>query len=294
MKIATFKEGQIEKFGVMEEDKLIDVQFVSDVLSDVIKDREFPVVYSMAEFISGWEEVKTMLKVAKKTFGKEFYKLFTVKDAKFGAPISRESKIICLGKNYKAHAKETGSEIPEEPILFGKFSDCAIANKDKIKYPSFATRIDPEIELAVVIGDVCKNVSAKDAMDCVFGYTIANDVTERELEYKDMKEGHPWFRSKNFDMAMPIGPYIVTKDEIKNPHNLKIQLSVNEKVRQKGNTRNMIFKIDYLISYISKYLTLYPGDIISTGTVSGIAPVNKGDKIVCEIEKIGKLENKVS
>ena len=293
MKIATFREGEIEKFGVMEDNTLIDVQFVSDVMSDVVKNREFPVVYSMAEFISQWVEVKSMLNSAKRIFGKEFYKLFSVKKAKLGAPISRESKIICLGKNYKAHAKETGAEIPKEPILFGKFSDCAIANGEKVRYPKFATRIDPEIELAVVIGDVCKNVSARNAMGCVFGYTIANDVTERELEYKDMKEGHPWFRSKNFNTAMPIGPYIVTKDEIKNPHNLKVQLSVNGKVRQKGNTRDMIFKIDYLISYISKYLTLYPGDIISTGTVSGIAPVNKGDKIICEIERIGKLENKI-
>ena len=294
MKIVTFREGHIEKFGIMDGEKLIDVQFISDVLSDVIKDKEFPVVYSMTEFISQWKEIKSMLKLAKKTFGKEFYKLFTVKKAKIGAPVSRESKIICLGKNYSAHAKETGSDIPKEPIIFGKFADCAIANNEKIKYPSFATRVDPEIELAVVIGKVCKNVKVSEAMECVFGYTIANDVTERNIEYKDAKEGHPWFRSKNFDTAMPIGPHIVTKDEIKNPQNLKIKLSVNGKTRQQGSTKDMIFKINYLISYISKYFTMYPGDIISTGTVAGIAPIKKGDKIVCEIEKIGKLENNVS
>ncbi len=293
MKIATFTEGQIEKIGIIEEGKVIDVQFISDILSDLFKDREFPVAYSLSEFISDWNEIKKMLKLAKKTFGTELYKLFTVKKARLGAPVSRESKIICLGKNYKAHAKETGAEIPKEPILFGKFADCAIANKDKIKYPSLATRVDPEIELAVVIGKVCKNVTVKNAMNYIFGYTIANDVTKRNLEYKDMKVGNPWFRSKNFDTAMPIGPYIVTKDEIKNPHNLKIKLSVNGKTRQEGNTKDMIFKIDYLISYISKYFTLYPGDIISTGTVSGIAPIIKGDKIVCEIEKIGNLENEV-
>jgi len=108
-----------------------------------------------------------------------------------------------------------------------------------------------------------------------------------------MKKGEPWFRSKNFDTSMPIGPYIVTKDKIKNPHNLSIELSVNGKVRQKGNTKDMIFKIDYLIHYITQYLTLYPGDIISTGTVSGIAPIKKGDRVVCKIEKIGILKNKL-
>jgi 2-keto-4-pentenoate hydratase/2-oxohepta-3-ene-1,7-dioic acid hydratase in catechol pathway len=130
-------------------------------------------------------------------------------------------------------------------------------------------------------------------MDYVFGYTIANDVTERELEYADMKKGWPWFRSKNFDAALPLGPWIVTKDEIPDPHNLELELTVNGEVRQKGNTKDMIFKINELVSFITKYLTLYPGDIISTGTVSGIAPIERGDEIVCKIEKIGELRNKV-
>ncbi len=207
--------------------------------------------------------------------------------------MGRESKIICLGKNYSAHAKETGSSIPEAPILFGKFADCTVANGNPIIYPASAKRIDPEVELAVVIGKTGKNIPIKNAMEYVFGYTIANDITEREMEYSDMKKGQPWFRSKNFDTAMPIGPYIVTKDEIRNPHKLSIGLSVNGKVRQKGNTEDMIFKINYLIYYISQYLTLYPGDIISTGTVSGIAPVKKGDVIECYIEKIGTLKNRI-
>ena len=293
MKIVTFREGQIEKVGVMMNDKIIDVQFVSDVLSDLVKNREFPVVYSLTEFISQWEDIKKMLKLAEKTFNGNFYKLFSVKKAKLAAPISRESKIICLGKNYAAHAKETGADVPTEPIIFGKFADCVVANGENVKYPDFAKRIDPEAELAVVIGKVCKNVKKRKAMDCVFGYTIANDVTERELEYADMKEGHPWFRSKNFDSSMPLGPFIVTKDEVKNPHNLNISLYVNGKLRQQGNTKDMIFKIDELISYISSYLTLYPGDIISTGTVSGIGPVEKGDFVSCQISKIGKLENRI-
>jgi 2-keto-4-pentenoate hydratase/2-oxohepta-3-ene-1,7-dioic acid hydratase in catechol pathway len=292
MKIVMFREAGIEKPGIMENGKIFDVQLMSDILSDLTH-KEYPVVYSMVELIDSFEEIKKMVRASKKMFGEKYEALFSVKKTQLGAPISRESKIICLGKNYAEHAKETGANIPKEPILFGKFPDCAIADGEKIHYPKYATRIDPEIELAVVIGKACKNVKKKDAMQCVFGYTITNDVTERNLEYADMKAGHPWFRSKNFDSAMPIGPAIVTKDEIKNPHNLKIELSVNDKVRQKGSTKDMIFKIDYLIEYITQYLTLYPGDIISTGTVSGIAPVKKGDTIVCKIEKIGELKNKV-
>ena len=292
MKIVMFRDAGIEKPGIFENGKVFDVQLMSDILSELTHE-EYPVVYSMVEMIDNFDEIKTMVKKAKKIFSDKYETLFSVKKAKLGAPISRESKIICLGKNYAEHAKETGADIPKEPILFGKFSDCAIADGEKIHYPKYATRIDPEVELAVVIGKACKNVRKKDAMQCVFGYTIANDITERNLEYADMKAGHPWFRSKNFDDAMPIGPLIVTKDEIRNPHNLKIELSVNGKVRQRGNTKDMIFKIGFLIEYITQYLMLYPGDIISTGTVSGIAPVKKGDTIACKIEKIGELANKV-
>ncbi|MCD6427743.1 MAG: fumarylacetoacetate hydrolase family protein [Caldisericaceae bacterium] len=292
MKIATVVSGGIEKPVVLDEGKAIDVQLVSDVLSDLEKG-EYPVAYGINEMIEQWDEIPKMLKKAKKVFGGNFYNLFSVKRPRFGVPISRASKIICLGKNYAEHAKETGAEIPDEPILFGKFSDCAVPHKFPVKYPSYATRIDPEPELAVVIGKECKNVSVKKGLDCVFGYTIANDITERNLEYADMKAGHPWFRSKNFNGSMPIGPYIVTKEEVKDPHNLTIELYVNGKLRQKGNTKDMIFKINYLISYISKYLTLYPGDVISTGTISGIAPIEKGDTVVCKISKIGSLENKI-
>ncbi len=292
MKIATVVFEGIEKPVVLDGGKAIDIQLVSDVLSDFGKG-EYPVAYGISELIEQWEFVPGMLKKAKRIFGGKFYELFSVKKLKFGTVVSRESKIICLGKNYAEHAKETGAEVPKEPILFGKFADCAVPHKVPVKYPDYATRIDPEVELAVVIGKKCGNVSVKKAMDCVFGYTIANDITERNLEYADMKEGHPWFRSKNFDGAMPIGPYIVTKDEVKDPHNLMIELYVNGKLRQKGSTKDMIFKINFLISYISKYLTLYPGDVISTGTVSGIAPVEKGDIITCKISKIGSLENKI-
>jgi 2-keto-4-pentenoate hydratase/2-oxohepta-3-ene-1,7-dioic acid hydratase in catechol pathway len=235
-----------------------------------------------------------MIAKGQSTFKELFEKLFAVKAPILSSPIDRANKIICLGKNYAEHAKETGSKPPEEPIIFGKFSDCVIAANKDIKYPKWANRVDPEVELAVVIGDVASNVPVAKAMNYVFGYTISNDVTERNIQHEDVSRGYPWLRSKNFDTSMPLGPWIVTKDEIKDPHNLGIELTVNGKVRQKGNTKDMIFKIDYLISYISKYMTLYPGDIISTGTVAGIAPIQKGDKVTCKLEKIGELINRVA
>ncbi len=292
MKIATFEKKDIEKVGVFYGEKLIDIDLLSQAMSYLL-DRDFPIFFDIIDLIADLENVKKLLQSGTKLFKGEFLKLFSVKNPVLAAPISRETKVICLGKNYAEHAKETGSKPPEEPIIFGKFTDCIIAHNNEIIYPSFATRIDPEVELAVVIGNQCKNVPVNAAMDHVFGYTIANDVTDRDTQSKDTSRSWPWFRSKNFDTSLPIGPWIISKDEIPDPHNLEIELSVNGKVRQKGNTKDMIFKIDYLVSFISQYLTLYPGDIILTGTIAGIAPIKRGDEIICRIESIGELHNRV-
>jgi 2-keto-4-pentenoate hydratase/2-oxohepta-3-ene-1,7-dioic acid hydratase in catechol pathway len=292
MRVASFESKGIEKVGVFYKGKLIDIDLVSEIIGHKL-DKEFPAFFNVVDIIEQWEYVEKLIEKGEKLFKSEFLKFFEVKNPLLTAPIIRESKIVCLGKNYAEHAKETGSKPPEEPIIFGKFADCVISQDEEIIYPDFAKRVDPEIELSVIIGKHGKDVDANEAMDYVFEYTIANDVTERELEYADMKKGWPWFRSKNFDAAMPLGPWIVTKDEIPNPHNLEIELSVNGEVRQKGNTKDMIFKINELVSFITKYITLYPGDIISTGTVSGIAPIERGDEIVCKIEKIGELRNRV-
>ena len=292
MRVASFESKGIEKVGVFYKGKLIDIDLVSEIIGHKL-DKEFPAFFNVVDIIEQWEYVGKLIEKGEKLFKSEFLKFFEVKNPLLTAPIIRESKIVCLGKNYAEHAKETGSKPPEEPIIFGKFADCVISHDEEIIYPDFATRVDPEVELAVVIGKQGKDVDAEEAMDYVFGYTIANDITERELEYADMKKGWPWFRSKNFDAAMPLGPWIVTKDEIPNPHNLEIELSVNGEVRQKGNTKDMIFKINELVSFITKYITLYPGDVISTGTVSGITPIERGDEIVCKIEKIGELRNRV-
>lgn len=217
--------------------------------------------------------------------------VLSIETYKILPPIIRPSKIIALGRNYLEHAKETGYNAPKEPIFFSKAVSSIIGHEDKIVYPAWLTRVDPEIELGVIIGKKAKNISEDIAMDYVLGYTIINDVTARDMQTEDLSIANPWFRSKSFDTFCPIGPYLVLKEQIQDPHNLNIELRVNGNTRQKDNTKNLIFKIPYIISFITRHMTLEPGDIIATGTPSGIAPIKPGDIVEAEIEAIGILKN---
>ena len=292
MKLFVFESDGFLNVGVTTDGLQININNLAEAMEH-IGGKEAPYFDSVSSAIEQFDSIVELIEWGKETFKDVFSTLFKVKNGKYYPPIDGSSMVICLGKNYAEHAKETGGEIPEEPILFGKYARLAIGDTDTIIYPSWATRVDPEPELAVVIGRTCKDVEKENAMEYVFGYTIVNDVTERDIENKDMKKGLPWFRSKNFDTSLSFGPYIVTKDEIADPHNLSIELYVNGNLKQSGNTKDMIFKIDETISYISKYFTLLPGDIISTGTVPGILPVKAGDEISIKIEHIGTLTNKV-
>ncbi|MHA1369999.1 MAG: fumarylacetoacetate hydrolase family protein [Promethearchaeota archaeon] len=209
--------------------------------------------------------------------------------------ILHPTKIICLGKNYPAHAKEMDSDVPDEPLFFCKTPTCLIPNNEHIALPKpelGIRRVDHEIELAVIIGKTAKDVPSESALDHVLGYTIFNDVTARDLQSKDRSRGWPWFRSKNLDTFGPIGPNLVLKDDL-NPNNLEMTLKVNGEIRQHGFTRDMHFKIDQLISIISGFLTLEEGDIISTGTPAGVGPLQDGDVVKAEIGAIGTLINPV-
>jgi 2-keto-4-pentenoate hydratase/2-oxohepta-3-ene-1,7-dioic acid hydratase in catechol pathway len=207
------------------------------------------------------------------------------------------TKIICLGRNYEEHAKEMKSPIPKEPVFFCKTVNCLIKDGDPIIYPRILyennelNRVDHEVELAVIIKNRCKNVKAKEYGKYIMGYTIFLDITARSMQLKDRGINLPWYRSKNFDTFGPIGPEIVEK--IKNPHDLNIELKVNGDIRQSSNTKNMIFKIPEIIEYLSNYITLESGDIIATGTPSGVSPIIPGDKLEATIENIGTLSNKV-
>ncbi len=208
-------------------------------------------------------------------------------------PLLKPGKIICLGLNYRSHAAEGGWIVPEEPVYFEKSSSCVIPHMAEIHIPQDIERTDPEVELAVVIGKVCKNADIKFAESCIAGYTICNDVTARSLQRMDQSKKYPWFRSKSMDTFCPIGPWIVTSDEINWNDDLKIELKINGVVKQSSRTSSMIFQIPEIIVSITRYLTLYPGDIISTGTPEGISPIKHKDIVECEIEKIGILKNPV-
>ncbi|MFX1338114.1 MAG: fumarylacetoacetate hydrolase family protein [Promethearchaeota archaeon] len=207
------------------------------------------------------------------------------------------TKIICLGRNYVEHAKEMNSQIPKEPVFFCKTINCLIKNGDPIIYPRILyedeelNRVDHEVELAFIIKKICKNIKSEDYKDYIFGYTIFLDITAREMQKKDRGINLPWYRSKNFDTFGPIGPKIVEK--IEDPHDLNIELKLNGEIKQSSNTRSMIFKIPEIIEYLSKYITLEPGDIVATGTPSGVGSIQPGDFLEASIENIGVLRNKV-
>lgn len=186
---------------------------------------------------------------------------------RLGCPIARPSKIVCIGLNYAKHANETGAAIPKEPILFFKSTTALTGPNDPVIIPKNSTKTDWEVELAVVIGKRASYVEEAEAMDYVAGYCLHNDVSEREFQ---LERGGTWDKGKGCDSFAPIGPWLVTKDEINDPHNLRLWLSLNGKIVQDSNTDDLIFNIPNLVSYISQFMTLLPGDIISTGTPAGV------------------------
>ncbi|MHA2180617.1 MAG: fumarylacetoacetate hydrolase family protein [Promethearchaeota archaeon] len=209
------------------------------------------------------------------------------------------TKIICLGTNYMDHIEETGLPVPVEPLIFPKTLNCIITNNQPIIFPYYLynnrkyNRVDFEVELAFIVKDKCKKISSEDVYNHILGYTVFNDVTARKMQTKDIVSQKPWFRSKSFDTFGPIGPVIKKVDEIKDPHNLDIELKVNGEIKQSSNTKHLLFKIPETFEYITKLFTMEPDDIIATGTPGGIGPVNPGDLIEATIENIGTLTNKV-
>jgi 2-keto-4-pentenoate hydratase/2-oxohepta-3-ene-1,7-dioic acid hydratase in catechol pathway len=217
-------------------------------------------------------------------------------NTRLGCPISQPSKIICLARNYAEHAKEGGSERPDKPLLFVKSPNVLNGPCDPILLPRSCGQIDWEVELAVIIGKEGKRINSNDAYRHIAGYTIMNDVSGRQAQFSDSQ----WYRGKSFDTFAPMGPAIVTLDEVGDPHDLKLMTRVDGQVMQAGTTANMIFDIPTLVAYISEDITLIPGDVISTGTPSGVGifrdppiTLQPGNIVECRIEKIGAIKNKV-
>jgi 5-oxopent-3-ene-1,2,5-tricarboxylate decarboxylase/2-hydroxyhepta-2,4-diene-1,7-dioate isomerase len=218
---------------------------------------------------------------------------------KIGKVDINPTKIICLGRNYLEHIKETDATVPKEPVFFVKTINTLITDNKPIIYPKILyeskeyNRIDHEVELAFIIKRKCKNIPAKQAYENILGYTIFLDLTARDMQIKDRNVNLPWYRSKNFDSFGPIGPRIISRNEIEDPHNLKIELKINGEIKQSSNTKYMIFKIPEILEYISKFVTLEKDDIIATGTPSGISPIQPGDIIEAFIEKIGVIKHRI-
>jgi len=218
---------------------------------------------------------------------------------KIGKTSINPTKIVCIGRNYLDHIKETNAKIPLEPVFFVKTLNTLVTDNEPIIYPKILyesekyNRVDHEVELAFIISQTCKNVSAEVAFNYIQGYTIFLDMTARTMQKSDRNINLPWYRSKNFDSFGPIGPRIVSSRDISDPHNLSIQLKVNGQVRQSSNTEHMMFKIPQILEYLSKFVTLKKGDIIATGTPSGISPIQPGDIIEASIEKIGTIRHEV-
>jgi 2-keto-4-pentenoate hydratase/2-oxohepta-3-ene-1,7-dioic acid hydratase in catechol pathway len=212
------------------------------------------------------------------------------------APIPTPRKLICVGLNYRDHAEETGSEIPNVPTIFNKFATAVIGPGDEIVLPKVSSSPDYEAEFAFVIGRGGRRIAADSWRDHIFGYTIVNDVSARDYQRATTQ----WLMGKTFDTFAPVGPWIVTADEIKDPHALDISMTINGEVLQSSNTSNLIFKIPDLVSYLSSVFTLEPGDIVSTGTPAGVGAARKpprflraGDECVVKIAGIGELRNPV-
>lgn len=188
-------------------------------------------------------------------------------DTRLGSPIARPSKILCIGLNYKDHAKETGAKIPKEPIIFMKSTTALIGPYDDIMIPKGSQKTDWEVEFCVVIGKKASYVEEVDAEEYVAGYLLHNDVSEREYQ---LERGGTWDKGKGCDTFAPLGPVLATKDEIQDIHKVNIWLKLNGETVQDGNTCNLIFDVPYIVSYVSKFMTLLPGDVISTGTPAGV------------------------
>jgi 2-keto-4-pentenoate hydratase/2-oxohepta-3-ene-1,7-dioic acid hydratase in catechol pathway len=238
-----------------------------------------------------------MIERARKAMNDPKAKTYALSEVKVLPPIRMPSKIVAIGLNYIDHCKETGLPVPTVPVPFSKFTSSVCGPYDDIVWPVSVTKeVDYEVELGVVIGKRARDVAEKDALDYVMGYTVVNDVSARDLQFLGARQ---WDRSKSLDTFCPWGPYIVTRDEIPDPHVLQVRTILNGKEMQNSNTKNLIFNVPKIIAHLSQGTTLLPGDLIPTGTPGGVGfrrtpPVflKDGDVCVCEVEGIGAIRNR--
>jgi 2-keto-4-pentenoate hydratase/2-oxohepta-3-ene-1,7-dioic acid hydratase in catechol pathway len=290
MKLLTYVEEGKQALGVKTEHGVIAVakaaqahnaQGIAADVMDVIQGGK-PAVDALAAFIASLGE------------SGEF--LLDEATLEYGPSVTRPNKIICVGLNYRKHAEETNAPIPEYPILFNKFNNTLTGHKQPIAVPKVTNELDYEVELAIVIGKTAKYVSEEQALNYIFGYSVVNDLSARDLQLRTPQ----WLLGKTCDDFSPLGPYLVTADEVGDPQNLTLKTFVNDELRQNSNTSDMIFSCKQIVSYISRHMTLVPGDVILTGTPEGVVLgkpreqqvyLQPGDTVTIEIEKLGVLTN---
>jgi 2-keto-4-pentenoate hydratase/2-oxohepta-3-ene-1,7-dioic acid hydratase in catechol pathway len=288
--LLTIRNGGAYRLGVKTDKGILDVQAAAKALGmhapatmdDLLQNEDGP---SLNVLVDAALKSKTV----QSAFAKE-------ESIAYGPVVTRPEKIICVGLNYRRHAQETGQPVPKKPILFNKYNIALNHHNGSIKLPvDVAVKFDYEVELVMVMGKEARNISETDALACVAGYCTGNDFTARDLQYET---GGQWMIGKTPDQFAPLGPYMVTADQV-DPDALKLECRVNGETRQSSNTSDMVFNSRQMISYISHYVTLRPGDIIFTGTPEGVIqgkPKDKqvwlkaGDKIACSLEKLGELK----
>ena len=255
-------------------------------------------IRDLSSYISDLNPENINFKILEKLKKTDLNKLPEIpKSERIGSCITNPGKFIGIGLNYSDHAKETGAKTPSEPILFMKATSCIVGPNDEVVIPKNSKKSDWEVEIAFVVGQKAKNIKENEAENFIFGFCLVNDLTEREWQFDKLGQ---WVKGKSADTFGPIGPYLVTPDEISDVQNLNMSLDVNGKRMQTGNTNKMIFKINFIVSYLSKFMTLMPGDIITTGTPPGVGMGRKpsvylkdGDKIKLSIDNLGEQFHEV-
>jgi 2-keto-4-pentenoate hydratase/2-oxohepta-3-ene-1,7-dioic acid hydratase in catechol pathway len=298
LKLAHYLSDGETRVGIVDEEHVFDLQDAAKKLGLTGLDKHFTIDHLLSQgLIQSFQQIEDKIIATKMGV--------PINSVRILSPILNPEKILLVAVNYLSHGKEQNVSLPTEPYFFTKFKNALIGPSDPILLPRVSKKVDWEVELAVIIGKTGKYIQKKDALNYVAGYTISIDVSFRDLRFpsdspdKPSRLGINWIKAKALDSSFPLGPWLVTKDEIPNPHDLEISLSVNGDEKQHSNTGEMIFKIDSLIEYISSGITLKPGDIISTGTPEGVAVftgqpfLKDGDTTEGKISKIGTLTNKV-
>lgn len=291
MKLLTFEKQGDYQLGVQTKQGIIDIAASMD------KNSNFNNLPDLASLFScNKKEIAKLQNFIQAIEVEESAVFIEDSQISWGPCVTKPHKIICVGLNYRKHADETNAPYPEVPILFNKFDNTLTGHQSAIPIPTVTKQLDYEVELGIVIGEKIKNVKEENALDHVFGYCTVNDLSARDLQMKTQQ----WLLGKTCDKFSPVGPYLVTADEIENPNNLALKTYVNGDIRQNSNTADMIFNCAEIISYISQHMTLEPGDLILTGTPEGVVfgypaeqqkYIQQGDEVTVEIEKLGSLTN---